>query len=305
MKIIEAEGIEVAEGMERTTIVLRKQTEDYRILTDDPDNWRLLANRAIAAGEPIVRESDAYHISVGDQEFVDLILEETGERKRIYTAISAVPSDSGCGQTALEIPFCLMNHSCEPNTHDRWNTKEPADLALAETEAVRGIREGEELTYDYDLEQYDYGHPFRCECGTTACRGTIRGFGSLDSDRQQKMFSSASPFLQERHRREFAMTHAEMATNGRHLLVDYWNCDAEKLNDEVALVELLSRSAQAAGANVMSVHSHRFPGQGVTAVAILSESHISIHTWPGSRYAGVDFYTCGNCDPLEAHQVMK
>ncbi len=54
----------------------------------------------------------------------------------------------------------------------------------------------------------------------------------------------------------------------------------------------------------MSVHAHRFDHLGVTAVAILAESHISIHTWPEAGYAGVDVYTCGSCEPLRAHATI-
>jgi len=91
---------------------------------------------------------------------------------------------------------------------------------------------------------------------------------------------------------------------GRHLLVDYWDCDTDLLNDEAALSALLTEAAHAAGATVMSVHDHRFEHLGVTAVAILAESHISIHTWPEARYAAVDIYTCGDCNPLEAHEAL-
>ena len=91
---------------------------------------------------------------------------------------------------------------------------------------------------------------------------------------------------------------------GKHLILDYWDCDASLMINETALTALLTQAAHAAGATVMSTHSHRFGHQGVTAVAILAESHISIHTWPESSYAGVDIYTCGKCDPLLAHETL-
>ena len=91
---------------------------------------------------------------------------------------------------------------------------------------------------------------------------------------------------------------------GRHLLVDYWHCNPALLDDKEALVQILTMAAQAAGATVMSIRSHTFDNQGVTAVAILAESHISIHTWPENGYAGVDVYTCGTCDPMQAHHSI-
>jgi len=100
------------------------------------------------------------------------------------------------------------------------------------------------------------------------------------------------------------LKHTELSPLGRHLLVDYWDCDADLLNNEAELVRILIMAAEAAGATVMSTRSHSFEHEGVTAVAILAESHISIHTWPGASYAGVDVYTCGDSDPLAAHEVL-
>ena len=57
--------------------------------------------------------------------------------------------------------------------------------------------------------------------------------------------------------------------------------------------EKLREAAQIAGATVLSVHSHKFTHVGVTAFALLAESHISIHTWPELGYAAVDAFTCG------------
>lgn len=101
------------------TIVIVKETEHYRIVTDDPDNWHLVANQPIAQGALLMSPDTSFHIDVCGVEFVDVILEETQERKRVFTATSAVPSDATCVPNALEIPWCFMNHSCEPNTQDR------------------------------------------------------------------------------------------------------------------------------------------------------------------------------------------
>ncbi len=95
-----------------------------------------------------------------------------------------------------------------------------------------------------------------------------------------------------------------MSPQGRHLVIDYRDCDVPRLCDEARLIQALKRAAQAAGATVMSTHSHRFEDHGITAIVILAESHISIHTWPAAAYAGVDIYTCGRCDPLPAHKVL-
>lgn len=80
--------------------------------------------------------------------------------------------------------------------------------------------------------------------------------------------------------------------DGRHLIADLHGCSG--LGD-VALVERALRGgAHAAGATVLEVRLHAFgPEQGVTGMALLAESHISIHTWPEHGYAAVDIFLCG------------
>ena len=80
---------------------------------------------------------------------------------------------------------------------------------------------------------------------------------------------------------------------GTHLIAELAGCDREALNDEEFLREKLREAAQIARATVLSVHSHKFTPVGVTAFALLAESHISIHTWPELEYAAVDAFTCG------------
>ena len=79
----------------------------------------------------------------------------------------------------------------------------------------------------------------------------------------------------------------------KHLLLELYRCDSEKLNDESFLRCILSRAAKLANATVLNLVSNKFEPQGVTAIALLAESHISIHTWPESNYSAVDIFTCG------------
>ena len=80
---------------------------------------------------------------------------------------------------------------------------------------------------------------------------------------------------------------------GTHLIAELAGCDRESLNSEEFLGDKLREAAQIAGATVLGVHSHKFTPVGVTAFALLAESHISIHTWPELGYAAVDAFTCG------------
>lgn len=84
---------------------------------------------------------------------------------------------------------------------------------------------------------------------------------------------------------------------GRHLIVELH--DAESLDDAPLIGQVLQRAAEAAKAKVLALHHHVFtPDGGVTAFAMLAESHISIHTWPIENYAAVDVFMCGSCDPM-------
>ena len=80
---------------------------------------------------------------------------------------------------------------------------------------------------------------------------------------------------------------------GKHLLLELYECNNQKLNDELFLRYLINNSAKLAEAKVLNLISNKFEPYGVTAIALLAESHMSIHTWPESNYAAVDIFTCG------------
>ena len=91
----------------------------------------------------------------------------------------------------------------------------------------------------------------------------------------------------------------------KHFLLELYRCDYEKLNDESFLRCTLNRAAKLANATVLNLISNKFEPQGVTAIALLAESHISIHTWPESNYSAVDIFTCGqNMSPELASKYL-
>jgi S-adenosylmethionine decarboxylase len=79
--------------------------------------------------------------------------------------------------------------------------------------------------------------------------------------------------------------------------LNLYGCSFARLNDEYYLIDLLEDAAAASGATVIQTMFKKFEPQGVTAICLLSESHISIHTWPEDGKAAVDVYTCGDCNP--------
>ncbi len=90
---------------------------------------------------------------------------------------------------------------------------------------------------------------------------------------------------------------------GRHILIESFG-DHARL-DAPALRRLLRRAARAGGANVLSCHMHGFGDQGgVTGVALLAESHITVHTWPERSYAAFDIFMCGACNADKAADTI-
>lgn len=85
----------------------------------------------------------------------------------------------------------------------------------------------------------------------------------------------------------------EYSTFGRHVAVDAWGVDYEVLDNAGLLEAHLVEAAEACGATVLSIQSRQFEPQGATVLVMLSESHLSIHTYPERGFAAIDCYTCG------------
>jgi S-adenosylmethionine decarboxylase len=91
---------------------------------------------------------------------------------------------------------------------------------------------------------------------------------------------------------------------GTHLLIELWNC--KNLGDMTITDQMLRDAASEAGATLLHIHLHHFgPNAGLSGVAVLAESHISIHTWPERGYAALDIFMCGACDPYKAIPVLR
>lgn len=81
---------------------------------------------------------------------------------------------------------------------------------------------------------------------------------------------------------------------GRHILVEYYNCDKEILKDHAIIEEYMKQAAIEANATIVTSCFHKFNPWGVSGAVIIQESHLTIHTWPEYGYASVDLFTCGD-----------
>jgi S-adenosylmethionine decarboxylase len=97
----------------------------------------------------------------------------------------------------------------------------------------------------------------------------------------------------------------EYSTFGRHVAVDTWGVNFDLINNAEWLQAQMIEAAEACGATVLSVQAKQFEPQGATVLVLLSESHLSIHTYPERGFAALDCYTCGDTvDPQVAINHM-
>lgn len=95
-----------------------------------------------------------------------------------------------------------------------------------------------------------------------------------------------------------------VAYAGSHLLLDLWG--ASRLDDIRHIEIALRQCVEACAATLLHIHLHHFsPSGGVSGVAVLAESHISVHTWPERDYAAFDVFMCGDARPENAIAVLK
>ncbi len=98
----------------------------------------------------------------------------------------------------------------------------------------------------------------------------------------------------------------KIASLGRHVLAELYNCDSNVLNNVKLIEQYMVEAAVKCGATVVEKNFHMFSPYGVSGVVIISESHLAVHTWPEYGYAAVDLFTCGDtCDPLIAYEYLK
>ena len=110
--------------------------------------------------------------------------------------------------------------------------------------------------------------------------------------------------LRHEDRKDYFIERNGVRFAGQHLIIDLFG--ARRLDDLAHIERTLKRCVAVAGATLLHIHLHHFtPNGGVSGVAVLSESHISIHSWPEAEYAALDVFMCGDARPELAVPVLK
>ena len=87
---------------------------------------------------------------------------------------------------------------------------------------------------------------------------------------------------------------------GNHHLVEYSDCDPERIKYVATLEPILREAVRRTGAVMVGELSHQFEPCGATCMILIEESHVTIHTWPEKEYAALDIFTCGDMDTRAA-----
>ncbi len=90
---------------------------------------------------------------------------------------------------------------------------------------------------------------------------------------------------------------------GTHLIIEV--VDGTGLDDEARIQQAFRDCVTTCGATLLHIHTHKFSPQGVSGVAVLAESHISVHTWPEIGYGAFDVFMCGEAEPWRAVEVLR
>lgn len=104
-------------------------------------------------------------------------------------------------------------------------------------------------------------------------------------------------------KKDYAVVRDGVRYSGVHLIIDLFG--AKRLNDLAFIEETMRTCVDASGATLLHIHLHPFEPDGVSGVAVLAESHISVHTWPEEGYAAFDVFMCGDTNPEVCIDILK
>jgi S-adenosylmethionine decarboxylase len=111
-------------------------------------------------------------------------------------------------------------------------------------------------------------------------------------------------FVQQQETADHFIIRNGLEFAGTHLIFDFWG--ASQLDNLVLMEQAMRDSVEMAGATLLHIHLHHFtPNGGISGVAVLAESHISVHTWPERNYAAFDVFMCGDAMPEKVIPVLR
>ncbi|HXE87401.1 MAG TPA: adenosylmethionine decarboxylase [Hyphomicrobiaceae bacterium] len=130
------------------------------------------------------------------------------------------------------------------------------------------------------------------------------GMDLTRSSTAQKEDHGHSALAQTEDRKDHFIERDGVRCAGTHLIIDLFG--ARRLDDLRHISDTLKKCVEVAGATLLHIHLHHFtPNGGVSGVAVLAESHISIHSWPEADYAALDVFMCGDAKPHLTIDVLK
>ncbi|GGG25816.1 S-adenosylmethionine decarboxylase proenzyme [Lysinibacillus alkalisoli] len=98
----------------------------------------------------------------------------------------------------------------------------------------------------------------------------------------------------------------ELRTLGRHVLIEFYGCPSDIMEDNALIEQYMREAADYSGATIVESVFHHFNPYGVSGAVIIEESHLTIHTWPEYGFASVDVYTCGDSvNPWKAADYLS
>ena len=140
------------------------------------------------------------------------------------------------------------------------------------------------------------------EYGATHEDAESRIGGAVRNDDKPKLTLAASNLLDSDREDHFIRRDGKVYA-GTHLIIEV--VQGTGLDDQERIETALRDCVTECGATLLHIHTHKFTPQGVSGVAVLAESHISVHTWPEIGYGAFDVFMCGDAEPRRAVEVLR
>ena len=120
--------------------------------------------------------------------------------------------------------------------------------------------------------------------------------------RKPELAQSAARDVFDHTRSDHFIRRGDKVFAGTHLIIEV--VDGTGLDEEERIHKAFRDCVDACGATLVHIHTHKFSPRGVSGVAVLAESHISVHTWPEIGYGAFDVFMCGSARPWHAVDVL-